>query len=45
MRRAICLIRADFKLAEEPGAPVDVVEALIERLGHRPYDGVPASQA
>lgn len=45
MRSAIRLIRADFKLAEEPGAPVDDFETLVERLAHLTYEGVRAAQA
>ena len=44
MRSAIRLIRADFKLTEEPGAPVDDFEALVERLAHLTYEGVRAAQ-
>lgn len=44
MRSAIRLIRADFKLTEEPGASVEDFGALVERLAHLTYEGVRAAQ-
>ena len=33
------------QLAEEPGAPVDDFDLLVERLGNLTYEGLRASQA